>query len=151
MKRTMMIYVAIAIAALFNTASAVNHQRPGSLWPISVGPDLVILPRPGGVGEDAYCNRNANGELVITIKNQGRGGRKFSAAGSSVLKVQFGVEAPRLIEIPAIAPNSTYNVAIKMPSACFDPDCSFTIRVDAKGSVKEINEANNTVRGRCIG
>ena len=40
---------------------------------------------------------------------------------------------------------------VPIPAACFDPDCDFTIMVDAAAQIDEtIGEENNLTEGRCI-
>jgi hypothetical protein len=55
------------------------------------------------------------------------------------------------VPTPALNPGDCADVEAEIPLGCFDPDCDFRITVDSKGVVKESDETNNTVGGRCLG
>lgn len=107
-------------------------------------PDLVPQPRRSR----DFCVRDAEGRLVVTVKNQGE-----SDAGSSITRVTFPKGQVVTVPTPAIRANESVQLSpIPIPSGCFDPDCSFTIQVDSDDQVdEEFGEGNNTAQGVCIG
>ncbi len=110
-------------------------------------PDLVPA-NPTGMA--LFCNIDDQGNLKVYVENQGTA----QAAGSE-LEVRFDMgsgtfTAARGATGP-IAPGSTDDVMIGIPTGCFNPDCDFTITVDVVNTVQESNEGNNNADGRCIG
>ncbi len=107
-----------------------------------VAADLVPVPGPN----NNFCKRNARGDLVVTVKNQGTG-----PAGPCTTRVDFGrfgqVDKPT----PALAAGATADIAFPIPLGAFDPDCEFQITVDVKNEVGEWIEGNNSGSGTCIG
>ena len=104
--------------------------------------DLVPVPGPN----NNFCKRNARGDLLVTVKNQGPG-----PAGPCVTRVDFGrfgqVDKPT----PALAAGATVDIAFPIPLGAFDPDCEFQIIVDVNNQVSESAEGNNRGNGTCIG
>lgn len=83
--------------------------------------------------------------LRVTVKNQGT-----IEAGGSQTTVRFG-EPPFTLDTPPIPAGGSVDLLFKVPTACFTPDCSFTISVDSHNQVGEADEGNNEVIGGCIG
>jgi hypothetical protein len=108
--------------------------------------DLIALPDGSFGGPDAYCDTTGAPQLRIVIQNQGQAG-----APSSITRVRFSPGGT--VDIPTAPLQSAQRRAldpIPIPAACFDPDCDFTITVDARGQIDEtIGEENNLIDGRC--
>ena len=110
-------------------------------------PDLIAVPDGSFGGPDAYCDMTSVPQLRIVIQNQAQG-----PAPSSITRVRFSPGGT--VDIPTAPLESAQHTAlapIRIPAACFDPDCDFTITVDAKGQIDETTgEENNVTGGRCI-
>lgn len=108
--------------------------------------DLVpINPQPN-VPVVGFCQRNAQQQLVVTVKNQGN-----SNAPTSTTTVTFSTGGSFPLATPALPAGATIDLSLAVPPICFDPDCEFKIAVDASKQVTESNEGNNVVDARCIG
>jgi hypothetical protein len=105
-------------------------------------PDLVPTPDESG----SFCRRDDQGNLLVTVCNQGAG-----PAGPSVTEVDFGSHGTVAVPTPPLAAGACVDVKVPIPPGCFDPDCAFRIRVDAKDDVEEEDETNNLASGACIG
>jgi hypothetical protein len=105
-------------------------------------PDLIPLPDP----KTGFCRRDAKGNLIVTVKNQGS-----ADAGASTTTVVFAPGGTFSKPTPPIPAGGSVNLAFPIPGQCFDPDCSFRIIVDSSNQVTESNETNNTASGTCIG
>jgi hypothetical protein len=105
-------------------------------------PDLVPVSDPEG----NYCRRDEQGNLVVTVHNQGSGD-----AGASTTTVAFARGGTFSQPTPAITAGSSVDLAFSIPPTCFDPDCEFRIIVDSNNDVAESNEGNNFAVGRCRG
>jgi hypothetical protein len=122
------------------------------LKPVSGGiqsdklPDLVPFS-PFGTSLNAFCRIEQGGKLLrVTVKNQGN-----ADAGPSKTTVTF-VNKPFTLDTPPIPAGGSVDLLFKVPSGCFNPDCSFKITVDSSNQVDELNnEGNNTANGGCIG
>jgi hypothetical protein len=114
------------------------------------GPDLVPERREGSQGAEGYCRRDEN-ILTIEVRNQGN----EDALSPSTVVVVFHADPdqPRSVTAPALAAgSSTFDqLEVEIPSGCFNPDCDFTITVDANDDIDESRENNNTEEGICIG
>ncbi|MEM9426593.1 MAG: hypothetical protein AAGA06_07805 [Pseudomonadota bacterium] len=91
-------------------------------------PSLKLVPE-GGVPGD-YCQSRTSGAtrvVDITFLNDGTAAYE----GGDALTVTFSTgEDMRAISrgtIPAIERGRTGTIAVPMPTACFDPDCEFTV------------------------
>jgi hypothetical protein len=104
-------------------------------------PDLVPVPSERG----SFCKRKDE-LLIVTVKNQGTG-----RAVASITTVDFGRHGTIPLQTPALAPGQSIDLSTRIPRRAFDPDCEFTITVDAKQDVTESNEQNNVGHGRCLG
>jgi cysteine-rich repeat protein len=105
-------------------------------------PDLIPTAPPNS----QFCQRNAQGQLVVSVKNQGT-----TNAVASMTRVAFNPGGTVLVATPAITAGQTATVAVDIPGACWNMDCDFTITVDANGAVNEANEGNNSANGLCLG
>ena len=105
-------------------------------------PDLIPLADP----KTGFCKRDDQGNLIVTVKNQGS-----ADAGASTTTVVFAPGGTFSQPTPPIPAGGSFNLLFPIPGACFDPDCSFRIIVDSGNQVTESNEGNNTASGTCIG
>lgn len=108
--------------------------------------DLVPLPTPASTGPQGFCRRNDQGQLLVTIYNQGVG-----VAGATKTRVVFANASPADVDTPAITAGSSAEVVVNIPGACFNAsnNCSFTLGVDATSVAPESNEINNNAAGIC--
>jgi len=114
--------------------------------PGSDGPDLVPERRPGSQGAEGFCMRDEEG-LTIKVRNQGN--RDVIENFTTI--VEFSPGGPRSESTASMPAGSFSEVKFEIPPGCFNPDCDFTITVDANTDIEETNENNNTVSGICIG
>lgn len=117
--------------------------------------DLVAIKLPGsGTDPIAYCDLDDNGDLLITVKNQGT-----KTAGSTTTDVLFTSLRTGVVGVSLYTPALRSGQASilepidldDLPSSCFQPDCHFTITIDYSVDVDESNEENNTAEGYCLG
>ena len=113
-------------------------------------PDLVPVPKifsfnPLSV---SFCHRDADGNLIVTVRNQGG-----AEASASVTRVDFGASGSFDLNVGVLGATDVVILTQSIPAGCFDADCEFTITVDADTQVDETtpNEGNNTVTDKCIG
>jgi hypothetical protein len=108
--------------------------------------DLVPLPTPASTGPQGFCRRNDQGQLLVTIYNQGGG-----AAVATKTRVVFANGSVADVDTPAVAAGSSAEAIVNIPGACFNAsnNCSFTLGADATGVVPESNETNNNAAGIC--
>jgi subtilase family serine protease len=101
-------------------------------------PDLVPLP-----GERGFCEDD---RISFIVRNQGTGG-----AGPSTTTVDFGQYGT--ISLPTLPLGSGQQIPfqVPIPAGCRDPDCEFTITVDAGNVVAESDKGNNVAQGVCRG
>jgi len=120
---------------------------PGT-WRIVPGTDNRpdLLPLRISDGPLGFCNRDDNGQLVIRVRNQGKG-----PAPPSTTRVTFSPGKSFSSTTPAIPVGAATEVRFSIPADCFDFDCDFTIEVDANSNVNEIEEENNRALGLCLG
>jgi len=111
------------------------------------GPDLIPIGKDGLEGSISFCNLE-DGELVVNVKNIGN-----ADAQASTTVVSFGNLGSQSQNTPPIPVGSSTTVNLKIPTGCFNPDCSFEITVDGANDVTETStgEGNNTEQGHCIG
>jgi hypothetical protein len=100
-------------------------------------PDLIPL-----AGEQGFCQDDR--VISFIVRNQGAG-----AAGPSTTTVDFGPYGAVSVPTPAIAPAQDVSLQAPIPPGCFDPDCEFTITVDAGNALAESDEGNNVIQGVC--
>jgi len=110
------------------------------------GPDLVAEPRPEGQGADGFCRRDGN-NLVVRVRNQANP----DVVVQSTTIVTFSPGGPRSAMTAPMPGGSFSDVTVEIPSGCSNPDCDFTINVDANNDVSESREDNNVAAGTCIG
>ena len=127
----------------------------GLITAISAGcqPDLVPERRVGSTGREGFCRRDGD-SLVVRIRNQ----TNFDVFVPTETTVLFSPGGEITESTPPIPGGSMADVSFLIPSGCFDPDCSFTITVDAKNQINESHtdqpdnhETNNVEDGICIG
>ena len=109
--------------------------------------DLQPVSPPGSV---LFC-RAVSGKLsaVIRVENTGSG-----FAPASITRVSFFSLGSVDLPTPGIAAGDFVDLGpVSLPGGCFNPDCDFSITVDALNSVDEgqTGESNNTAPGGCIG
>lgn len=114
--------------------------------PLEKVPDLVPFS-PLGDSPDKFCRiEQDRRQLRVTVKNQGN-----ENAPASKTTVIFG-NIPTTVNTPAIPAGGSVDLLFKVPTNCFQPDCSFNITVDSNNQVNESNnEGNNSANGGCIG
>jgi hypothetical protein len=102
-------------------------------------PDLI--PRQT---ERTYCQRDAQGRLVVTIRNQGEAG-----APASTTRIAFDGGAAFDRATPALAVGMEASLEpVPMPGG--EGTVVFTIAADSPGAVREMNEPNNIAIGTCL-
>ena len=115
-------------------------------------PDLVPLPIPGSTPPEGFCRRNDQGQVLITVYNQGGtdappSKTRFTCTGQPPFEF-FDIDTPAIaagigIELgPIVIPDDCY-----LPDS---PNASFTIGVDFHNTVNESNETNNNAAGLCV-
>lgn len=117
------------------------------------GPDLLPEPAAGSGGAVAFCRPGDSG-LVVRVRNQGN----EPALVSTTTRVSFR-PGEQTVATPPLPSGAAADVSVPIPSGCFDPDCNFTINVDAEDDVEELkhdasdtsHEDNNIAVGVCIG
>jgi hypothetical protein len=102
-------------------------------------PDLVPVAGEGGFCEDHRA-------ISFIVQNQGTG-----AAGPSTTTVDFGQHGTVSLPTLALGPGQQIPFQVPIPPACLDPDCEFTITVDAGSVVAESDKGNNVAQGVCTG
>lgn len=109
-------------------------------------PDLVTLPTPASTGPQGFCRRNAQGQLLVKVRNQGG-----SDAPATTTRVVFNNAVPADVSTPAVTAGGSTELTINIPNACFDAsnNCSFTLGADAADAAAESNETNNNAAGLC--
>ncbi|MEZ4601005.1 MAG: CARDB domain-containing protein [Syntrophotaleaceae bacterium] len=112
----------------------------------AVAPDLVPFS-PLGTDPLAFCRLEDSGTLLrVTVRNQGNGD---AAASRTTVLFRGG---PVTLDTPPVPAGASVDLLFNVPSNCFSPDCSFTIRVDSDNQVDEFtNEGNNSANGGCLG
>lgn len=146
----------VQAAPVTTSTTTSSSTTSSSTTTTSVAPDLVPFTPLAGPPPD-YCRIDvSSGQLIVGINNQGTG-----AAGSSVTRVAFTVPvgtAGGTVDgatpgIPAGGPS--VDVRYTIPSVCFQPDCFFTITVNADSAVTEgpqpAASQNNGASGTCFG
>ena len=133
------------VQALCSLSDLVPLARPLA----TPGTTQPIVREPGDV-----CQRDANGNLVFRVHNQGG-----IDAPASKTRVFFGCPnatctGPTQVDIdtPALPGFSGVELVVPIPNSCFSTTtlkCDFKIGVDAAEAVIEANEANNTTSGVC--
>jgi len=102
-------------------------------------PDL--LPRQT---EQSYCQRDAQGGLVVTIKNQGEAN---AAASKTRIALDRGAAYDRATPPLAVGAEASLE-PVPLPQG--EGTIVFTIKADAAATVREMNESNNTAMGACL-
>ncbi len=118
-------------------------------------PDLVPYS-PLGTSQDAYCRTDQKGQLVVGVNNVGAAG-----ATTSQTRVVFTTSTGPVtmnVSTPTVNPKVPVDVTVSFPTSpsfCYNPNCIFTITVNADGAVTEgpqpAASGNNTATGMCLG
>lgn len=108
--------------------------------------DLVPLNPKPDIGSNGYCQINDEGQLIVTVKNQGS-----LDAGKFDVKIEFSSGQPGTISVDGLPAGESKDLLVDFPDSCWRPDCYFTITVDPDDLIKESNEDNNIAEGICIG
>ncbi len=103
-----------------------------------------LIARNGMPDVTTSCQLDDQGQLVITILNQGK-----KEAKATTTEIAFGTLPPIRLPTRPIPPGESASVTFPVPDDCFRPECQFQITVDAKNEVEESEERNNQVIGRC--
>jgi hypothetical protein len=102
--------------------------------------------RPDLVPEEVACGHRS---VEVTVRNRGN-----APAGPSQTAVDFGRYGNQMRTTPVLAPGQSVTRTFQIPTRpdnCYDPNCEFTVTVDATDAVNESNETNNSVEARCRG
>ena len=137
----------IAATAVAATVAACAPPSPQE-------PDLIPERRSGSVGAEGFCRRDDAGNLVVRVRNQ----TNNDVLVQTVTEVTFPPGQPVGQPTPPMPGGGFADVAFAIPPGCFNPDCGFTIEVDADDQVDESHgdqpdnhETNNVADGICIG
>ncbi len=113
--------------------------------------DLVPEPEPEF---NSFCRRNDDGDLVVRVRNQSN----QPVLTSTTTRVVFSRQDIQSADAPPIPGGGFADLIFDIPGGCFDPDCEFTLSVDADLEIEESHgpeidnhEINNIEFGRCIG
>lgn len=118
-------------------------------------PDLLPEATTGIGGAVGFCSRDSDG-LTVRVRNQ----TNNDVFVETITRVTFSPgNIPVDRSTPPMPGGSFADTGpFPIPSSCFNPDCGFTITVDATdlvdeshGEAPDSHETNNTVQGRCIG
>lgn len=117
-------------------------------------PDLIPERLSGSQGPVGFCRRDDAGNLIVRVRNQ----TNEAVFVQTATEVTFPPGQPVSQSTPPMPGGSFADVTFAIPPGCFNPDCEFTIEVDADNQVDESHgaqpdnhEANNTANGICIG
>jgi hypothetical protein len=125
------------------TLPAASVQQYYRLGRSSLIPDLVPVPDP----VFGFSVKDGQGNLLITVKNQGTGD-----AGPSITRVHFGnVSGYVDVATPAIPAGQYTILAVPIPGTCYQPDCGFYFDLDADNQVDEWDDTNNRGSGGFVG
>jgi subtilase family serine protease len=86
------------------------------------------------------------GVISFIVMNRGTGG-----AGPSTTTVDFGNYGTISLPTQALGAGQQVPLQVAIPAGCKDPDCEFTITVDATNAILEADEGNNVLQGVCGG
>ena len=113
-------------------------------------PDLVPVNPDPALGPLGLCKRVQSGvdkgKLVVTVKNRG-----LAPAAASITRVTFSPGGSVDLPTGLLDEGASVDLKVDIPGECFNPDCDFTITVNADGKVQEYDDQNNYVEGKCIG
>lgn len=103
-----------------------------------------LLAMREGVDMTVGCRLDAEGRLIVTIRNQGK---KTSKATTT--QIEFGDLPPVRLPTRPVPPGGAESVSYRVPEECYRPDCRFRVSVDALDEVAETDETNNDAQGFC--
>lgn len=147
-------YLSLVLLSLLMGVSTLVGCSPRSISnSVEQEPDLIPERRPGASGEEGFC-RLSEEALVVRVRNQ----TNTDVLTPTVTRVVFSPGGEVSQPTPAIPGGSMAEVSFAIPAGCFNPDCDFTISVDADNQIDESHgggadnhETNNIERGTCIG
>lgn len=84
---------------------------------------------------------------MVRVRNQ----TNEDVFDQSTTIVEFSPGGPKSATTAPMPGGSMTDVSLEIPADCFNPDCDFTITVDANDDIDESRENNNTADGKCIG
>jgi hypothetical protein len=116
------------------------------------GIDLTLVQPTDPNGPFPLCNRNAAGQLILTVKNQGG-----TFAPAFITEVQFIADGafPGMqvtIPSPGLLPGASRDLSpINIPAGCANPECVFVVFIDPSHGIAEDDRAraNNGGVGKC--
>jgi hypothetical protein len=114
-------------------------------------PDLALFTPSG-----RFCRANSAGNLITQVLNQASGDAAAFVTRLTYAVTTAGVVGPLTVvnvTSPGLAPGVLIDVGFPGTTSCGAPaagsSCTFTINVDAEGTVPETLEANNIAAGTC--
>jgi hypothetical protein len=129
-----------------HTASLlIDHDAPGSPATLALTGQAPERPQPPDL-TPSDLHLEDNDTLVVTVQNVGSGD-----AGPSTAQASFSSVGVRPIETPAIPAGGSVELRTEVPAGCFNPDCGYSIEVDAGQQLTESDESNNRASGSVIG
>jgi hypothetical protein len=134
--------------AVFSPISGVQSDLgPLTFAATSANPDLVAVSPFSSPG---FCTVVGEGiRVAVRVANHGS-----TSSPGSITRVSFPPFASFDLPTPGIPAGGFVDLQpIETPPGCFNPDCGFTITVDANNNIDEglAGEANNTVVSDCVG
>ena len=123
------------------TSSTTSSTTTTTSMPVLA--ELIPPPVPG----TPLCRLDAEANLVITVRNIGKGSAVASQTSASEFHSGGGGTGTALT--PSIAPGGSVDVLIPGFSACRS-GCSLTVIVDSQNQVPETDETNNVATGSCV-
>jgi len=114
-------------------------------------PDLTLFTPTG-----RFCRTNSSGNLIVQVLNQGAGEAESFITRLTYTTTTAGVVSPQTainVTTPFLQPGVLLDVTFPGSTACGQAagptSCTFTINVDAGGTVPETLEVNNVAAGTC--
>ena len=123
----------------------IDHGAPGSPATLALTGQGPERPQPPDLTpSDLHLEENQT--LVVTVQNLGSGD-----AGPSTAEASFTSGVVRPLETPAIPAGGSVQLQTEVPADCFNPDCGYSIEVDAGQQLNESDESNNRVSDSVVG
>jgi hypothetical protein len=114
-------------------------------------PDLTLFTPTG-----RFCRSNSSGNLIVQVLNQGASEAETFVTRLSYTTTTAGVVSPQTainVTTPFLQPGVLLDVTFPGSATCVQATavapCTFTINVDAGGTVPETLEVNNVAAGTC--
>lgn len=134
--------ILIAGTSLLMASATISCAPKGEL------PDLVPERLTTSTGRAGFCKLDDQGRLQVRVRNQANP----DVLVQTTTTVEFQPGGP-VSHATAPMPGGSFAEPgpFDIPGGCFNPDCSFVIKVDAGEEVSEFDENNNAEQGICIG